>query len=105
MKLSTGFGGGVADLGDLCGAVVGAVMVLGALYGRETSGEDHRECWQLCKDFYAEFAKRCKYTSCSQIRLSMPGGWSHRKCARTVEQATDILLALLDHGAQTGGTT
>ena len=34
LKLATGFGAGVSYTGNLCGAVSGALMVIGLKYGR-----------------------------------------------------------------------
>ena len=33
LKMSSGFGGGIARMGEICGAINGAVMVLGLKYG------------------------------------------------------------------------
>jgi len=33
LKISTGFGGGMGRLGGTCGAVTGAIMVIGLKYG------------------------------------------------------------------------
>ena len=44
LKVATGFGGGVGLSGDTCGAITGAVMALGAVYGRSRlpGGEDRK---------------------------------------------------------------
>lgn len=34
LKLATGFGGGVGLFGDTCGAIAGAILAVGAVYGR-----------------------------------------------------------------------
>lgn len=39
LKLGEGFGGGMAHLGEVCGAATGAIMVLGLKYGR-TQADD-----------------------------------------------------------------
>jgi len=36
LQLSTGFGGGIGLYGDTCGALVGAVMAVGAIHGRSS---------------------------------------------------------------------
>lgn len=38
LKIATGFGGGMGRTQEVCGAVTGALMVIGLIYGRE-SGE------------------------------------------------------------------
>src|SRR5512137_3133821 len=44
-KLATGFGGGIGLYGDTCGALVGAVMAVSAVHGREglPEGADPKE--------------------------------------------------------------
>jgi C_GCAxxG_C_C family probable redox protein len=36
-KIATGFGAGIARSGEVCGAVVGAILGLGLLFGRNTT--------------------------------------------------------------------
>lgn len=36
-KIATGFGAGIARSGEVCGAIVGAIMGLGFLFGRNTT--------------------------------------------------------------------
>lgn len=40
MRLSSSFGGGIGRMREVCGAVSGACMVLGWLYGYDTPGDD-----------------------------------------------------------------
>ena len=41
-KLSSSFGGGMGRMREVCGAVSGMLMVLGALYGYDDPGEKDR---------------------------------------------------------------
>ncbi len=47
LRLASSFGGGIARHRDVCGAVSGAAMVLGILYGHDEPNPE------LCKDHYA----------------------------------------------------
>ena len=38
-RVATGFGGGVAAHGEICGALVGAVMALGLVFGRDRADD------------------------------------------------------------------
>jgi C_GCAxxG_C_C family probable redox protein len=42
-KIATGFGAGISRLGEVCGAVSGAIMGLGLKFGRNTVGESPAE--------------------------------------------------------------
>jgi len=39
LRLASGFGGGVGLYGDTCGAICGAVLAVGAVYGRRSLPE------------------------------------------------------------------
>ncbi len=56
-KVSIGLGGGVGRLREVCGAVSGASMVLGALYGGEHS-DDRASAYAKIQEFAEEFKKQ-----------------------------------------------
>ena len=39
-RLSCGFGAGISKTGNICGAVSGAIMVIGMKYGKTKEGDD-----------------------------------------------------------------
>src|SRR5665647_476913 len=39
-KIACGFGAGISKTGNICGAVSGAIMVIGLKYGKTTQGDD-----------------------------------------------------------------
>jgi len=96
VRMATGFGGGLAEKRDLCGAVAGCAMLLGALYGRQQPGESYAENWKRVQQFYDRFLEKFPNTSCRVIQESTPGGWRHEKCAETVEEALRILFELIE---------
>lgn len=60
-RIATGFGGGIACHGEVCGAIVGVIMALGLKFGRE-KGEDratkealYARVDRLVRGFQAEF--------------------------------------------------
>ena len=57
LKIAAGFGGGMGRMAETCGAVTGALMVLGLKYGA-TSPE--REAKERVYERVREFAKRFK---------------------------------------------
>ncbi len=69
LKISQSFGGGMAHMGETCGAVTGALMVIGLQYGR-TKAEDTEAKEQTYTTVH-EFIKRfkAKYDSiiCKEI--------------------------------------
>lgn len=69
VKLASGFGGGMGQAGDLCGALSGAIMVLGAFKGRPHTPEGSREeIYGLSKAFHNVFVKEFGETDCDVLR-------------------------------------
>jgi len=57
LKISCGFGGGMCQ-GEICGAVTGAVMVLGLKYGQNEAGD--KEAKEKTYEIVKEFSNRFK---------------------------------------------
>ncbi len=66
MDLSTGFGGGIGRLQKTCGAVSGAVMVLGLYNSNKTADISLRkeQTYQMVQDFVKKFKKLNENTEC-----------------------------------------
>jgi C_GCAxxG_C_C family probable redox protein len=107
-KISCGFGGGMARLQNTCGAVTGAIMVLGLEYGmsRKEDGHLKEKTYGLVQEFTKEFEKRNKTTSCRELLgcdLRTEAGQEvfkknklHRNiCLKCVKDSVEILENLL----------
>ena len=108
LKLSCGFGGGMGHTGNTCGAVTGALMVIGMKYGR-TSLEDlaaKDKTYEVVNRFMTEFLRRNHSVNCTELvgyNLSDPKALAearehkvfHTKCAQFVHDAGDILEKIL----------
>ncbi|MDR3348122.1 MAG: C-GCAxxG-C-C family protein [Acidaminococcales bacterium] len=69
VRLASCFGGGIGHAGDLCGALSGSVMVLGALAGRPRPPEGERaSMYDLSKGFYEKFAAANSAANCDTLR-------------------------------------
>ncbi len=53
----TPFGGGLGGHGEVCGAVVGGLAVIGLLFGRDKAGEDDMKMWAYSREFLKRFKK------------------------------------------------
>ncbi len=68
-RIAQGFGAGMARTDDVCGAVAGAVMVIGLRYGA-TKAQDHaarEKTYAAINDFIGGFAKRNGTVSCTAL--------------------------------------
>lgn len=69
LKIAAPFGGGMGRLGEVCGAVSGALMVIGLKVG-QTSGEDKAGkelTYSLVQKFAAQFKERHGSLLCREL--------------------------------------
>jgi C_GCAxxG_C_C family probable redox protein len=108
LKIATSFGGGMARMGDTCGAVTGAFMVIGLRHGR-TRAEDKdakEKTYNLVHKFAEEFAERNGSIVCRELLgcdLGTPEGYETAKregyfdtvCPKLVQDAAEIIEEIL----------
>lgn len=105
-RISGGFPGGMAE-GKTCGAVTGAIMVIGLKYGSGLTVDQYSKdlCFQMTQEFSHRFKHRRKSLECSEI-LSMnninPNDPEIMKnlrekklCDKVVKDSAEILAGLL----------
>ena len=103
-KIASPFGGGIGRMREVCGAVSGMYMVLGALYGYDETTEDNSRKKQLYQDVQAlaaQFREECGSIICREILKNPPSDpnptprteeyYKTRPCARMVMIAAKIL--------------
>ncbi len=79
MKIATGFGAGMAYMGETCGAVTGAFMVFGLKHGRsKVDDTDARDkTYKLMQEFVKEFKSKNGFLKCKELLgedISKPEG-------------------------------
>lgn len=108
LKISCAFGGGVSHLGSICGAVSGALMVIGLKYGR-TKKEDlqaREKTYRLANEFMNKFKERNNTIICNELLecdISTDEGLKIAKvkrsdpdfCPKFVKDAVEILEEIL----------
>jgi len=50
LRMASGFGGGLGHAGCICGALTGAIMVLGMLQGRVTKDQNRRPIYSSAQE-------------------------------------------------------
>lgn len=97
-RMATGFSGGLGDTREeLCGALSGGVMVIGAAYGRVSGDEDDKPAIVRAAHYRERFLETFGYAQCSELRekvVDAPGGPG--SCGELVERAAMILMELLE---------
>jgi C_GCAxxG_C_C family probable redox protein len=103
-KMAAGFGGGMGKRQETCGAVTGAIMVLGMMKGEEVNNNDELKAaaYGGVKDLTRDFVATYKTTRCRDLTgcdLNTPEGEAKFKeekimenvCAGCVEKAVQIV--------------
>jgi C_GCAxxG_C_C family probable redox protein len=97
LRMATAMGGGVGlTQQELCGALSGGILIIGAMHGRTTPYEDDRTCARLATEYREKFLQTFGTTKCQELRDSgygLDGNWP---CDKLVERAASILLEVLD---------
>ncbi|HEY42202.1 MAG TPA: C_GCAxxG_C_C family protein [Dehalococcoidia bacterium] len=109
LKIADGFGGGMARMGATCGAVTGALMVIGLKHGR-TAVEDtqaHETTYDLVYEFIRRFKSRNHSILCRELLgcdISTPEGLQNARqqnlfttvCPGYVRDAAEIIEEILE---------
>jgi C_GCAxxG_C_C family probable redox protein len=69
LKVANGFGGGIARRQDICGAVSGAIMLIGLKYGKTQSNDSksHEKTYAVIENFCNRFEEKNKSIQCREI--------------------------------------
>ena len=109
LKVSGAFGGGMARMGETCGAVTGAFMVIGLEHGK-TKNEDEQakeRAYSLIREFVDRFKSRNGSIVCRELLgydISTPEGMKlirEKKltttlCPKFVQDAAEIIEQILE---------
>jgi C_GCAxxG_C_C family probable redox protein len=108
LKVAGAFGGGMARMGLTCGAVTGALMVIGLKYGQVKAGdkEAKEKTYALVGEFVEQFKARHGSIACRELlghdlgtpegmRLIKEKGLLESLCPRLVKDATEIVEQIL----------
>lgn len=102
-KMASSFGGGMARMREVCGAVSGMAMVAGILYGYDgpETGEPKRAHYARIQELAAKFREETGSIVCREILKNPPTDpnpsprtaeyYAKRPCARMVYTAAKIL--------------
>ncbi len=110
LKVAGGFGGGMARLGQTCGAVTGAFMVIGLQYA-STQAEDQEtkdKVYALIQEFADKFQERNGTIVCNELLncdIGIPAELERAKetgifatlCPKLVRDAAEIVEQILEN--------
>ncbi len=111
MKLSSSFGGGMGRLREVCGAVSGALMIVGIKYGYSSPTDEKAKAnhYKLVQDIMYKFKELNGSYLCRELIGAEGTLMSHiptertedfykrRPCTLLVERATEIIEEILNN--------
>lgn len=108
LKISQPFGGGMAHMGEMCGAVTGAFLVIGLKYGRVKAEdiEAKEKTYELVQEFVKRFKSIHGSVNCTELLgfdLGTPEGMKlaeekelfENACPKFVQNAAEIIEQIL----------
>lgn len=109
LRIASAFGGGMARMGEVCGAVTGALMVIGLKHGY-TKAEDREikeEAYRLVNEFARLFRERNGSIVCRELigcDIGTPEGLKYARdndlfnthCLKFVRDAVEIVAEILE---------
>lgn len=107
LKIASGLGGGIGRTGDVCGAVTGAILILGLKFGstdpqaKSAKYATYKKVQEFCEEFRLQAGSLvCREllgfdfrTPEGNLRAAQPGAFEH--CPGYVETAAQILERML----------
>jgi len=105
-KIAAPFGGGIARQGETCGAVTGALMVLGLKFGPET-GKSNKTIYKVSQEFLRLFQEKHSSIQCNQLikfdinqkeelLAAREAGVFKNVCPELVKSAAEIVNSMLN---------
>jgi len=84
LRLSSGLGGGMGGMQEICGAATGAYLILGLQFGYSSESENYRktEVYDIVKEFSKEFVNKNSYLKCKDLL----------KCDLSTENGKDYFM-------------
>jgi C_GCAxxG_C_C family probable redox protein len=108
IRMGTGFAGGIARHGEVCGAVSGSIMIIGLAHGMndENDIEAREKTYELVNEFIKRFLEKNCFIDCNELLgcdLRTPEGRAFAKdqglfdtlCPNFVKEAAEILEDLV----------
>jgi C_GCAxxG_C_C family probable redox protein len=108
LKVACAYGGGIARNGEMCGAVTGALMVIGLAHGKASLADDaaKERTYALTREFWKRFRDRQGSLVCNELigvdigtpegaKAASESGVFREKCPDLVRCAAEVLEELL----------
>lgn len=97
VKAASGFCGGIGGSHEeICGALSGAILAIGFLYGRSNPNEDNDNIKFISSELLNCFKKKYHTTKCSRILETIGEQKNGEKCCELTANTSKLVLKLID---------
>lgn len=95
--VATAFGGGIGRTHqDICGALIGGVIAIGSLFGRNEAGADWTDAAELAAELRLRFMRKYSTTNCA-ILLTIFGPQENGiRCKQLSGEVASMLAEILE---------
>lgn len=94
LRMCSGFGGGIGHAANICGALVGCIMVISSVAGRNHPSEKPlSEIYPISKEFHDRFAEEFGSTLCKDL---MPYEFDTREHLKNCLKLTNRIAKFLE---------
>ncbi len=93
-RIATGFCGGLAHTGGMCGAVSGGIMAISLSLGRNLPTDRKDQCYEAEREFMKQFCNQFGELNCLKltgVHLGTPEGQAAFKEKDQIRQCTDYV--------------
>lgn len=95
-RMTTGFSGGIGGTHEeMCGALFGGVLIIGAIFGRAWPYESDETCYKKSVLYREEFIKTFGSANCQAIKDTGYGSQGIYPCSIFVEKSVKLFLETL----------
>ncbi len=100
VRLASPFGGGLGRSGCVCGALSGAMLIIGAAKGRRNPLQPRKESYSLSNEYHDIFRKQFGATCCRVLNRHEFGSREQGEtCFRIITESAGIMMKfLIDKG-------
>lgn len=102
LGIGNGFGGGIARKQQICGAVSGAIMLIGLKYGKNKADDiiAHKKTYEMIDCFCKKFIERNNSINCYELlgcnlSVAKEKGLFSTLCKKYVRDAAELIEELL----------
>ena len=97
LMMATPFGGGVGRSEDMCGALSGGVMIIGAIMGRKYPEEDRYICYDAARNLHQQFEGNFGSSICRVLNEGDYTSPDHRaRCKKYVLETVRMVYKVLN---------